>query len=221
MIEMADSSSSLIIFIIFVLIALFSAARAVANKERRKKIKRRPQRFRPYQPPTVQQIRYPPSTAVQSPAPRRATVSPTPTETQYQSRMAYATAEEYFRAGLYDQAKEEYLKTGRIFGAAKAVAAKGHDYIKEAIGIIQRYAPEREEEMVRNLSRYFFDSGDVETAAIILHEYGLSDEAEAVCADVHCRNVGVPVRSRAWLPAGRRSRQDHQIRAGPDRLLQA
>lgn len=183
--------SSLIIFIIFVVIALFSAARAVSNRERKKKVKRRRHTFQPYQPPTVQRRYSPaqPSRPVQPTRPVQPVVTqPTPAHSaagpQYQSRVAYASAEEYFRAGMYDKAKEEYLKTGRIFGAAKAVAAKGHEYVKEAIRIIQRYAPEREEEMVRNLSRYFFDSGDIETAAVILHEYGLVSEAEAVLATI-------------------------------------
>jgi len=85
---------------------------------------------------------------------------------------------------MYDRAKEEYLKTGRVFGAAKSIAAKGSEFVPDSIEIISRYAPEREEEMVRNLSRYFYDSGETEISAYILFEKGLEEEADAVLATI-------------------------------------
>jgi len=184
---MSDSGYSAVIFIIFVVAAFIITIRAILGKERKKRLaKRKTIRY--------QQPYYSGYSRTQPPAPPQQRPSePSPPSfrgpgviygPQHAARRQYATAEEYFREGLYDRAKEEYLKTGRIFGAAKAVAAKGHESIPEAIDIIHRYAPEREEEMVRNLSRYFFDSGDIETAAIILYEYGLKDEAEAVLATI-------------------------------------
>ena len=38
--------------------------------------------------------------------------------------------------------------------------------------------------MVRNLSRYFFDSGETEISAMILFEKNLTDEADAVLATI-------------------------------------
>lgn len=168
----------LLLFLVFISISLIVAARAAIKGKKKQNTPKK--RYRPYQPQTqTQQQRTVAPTASYS---QRNT---TPyTNTQADSRAAYASADEYFRAGMYDRAKEEYLKTGRIFGASKSVAAKGRDFVPDALQIISRYAPEREEEMVRNLSRYFFDSGETEISAMILYEKDLIDEANAVLATI-------------------------------------
>ncbi len=179
---------ALVIFLIFVAVALIIAARTAIKSQKKQRAPKR--MYRPYipvSPPNQQQS----STRSTSPTittpPRRQqrpVARPSTSSSKSQSRADYASADEYFRAGLYDRAKDEYLKTGRIFGAAKSIAAKGKDSTQDAIAIISRYAPEREDEMVRNLSRYFFDSGDIEVSALILFEYGKRDEAEAVLAAI-------------------------------------
>ena len=163
----------LLLFLIFISISLIVAARAAIKGKKKQKTPKK--RYRPYQPQTQHQ-----QTRSYSPQATRASQ----TQTRTDSRAAYASADEYFRAGRYDRAKEEYLKTGRIFGASKSVAAKGREFVPDALQIITRYAPEREEEMVRNLSRYFFDSGETEIAAMILYEKNLTDEADAVLATI-------------------------------------
>ena len=161
----------LMLFLIFIGVSLIVAARAALKSQKKQKVKK--QRYRPYQPQATQQ-----TTSVGVP------VRTAVTQTQSESRAAYASADEYFRAGMYDRAKEEYLKTGRVFGAAKSIAAKGREFIPDSLQIISRYAPERDEEMVRNLSRYFFDSGETELSALILHESDLNEEADAVLATI-------------------------------------
>ncbi|MHA1667523.1 MAG: hypothetical protein ACTSUR_02600 [Candidatus Heimdallarchaeaceae archaeon] len=167
----------LFLFLIFIAISIMVAIRAAVKSQKRQKVPRR--RYRPYQPQIIQQ----PRETEERPYVDRTPYSSTQ-QTFLDSRAAYASADEFYRAGMYDRAKEEYLKTGRIFGAAKSVASKGKEFVSEALEIISRYAPEREEEMVRNLSRYFFDSGETETSAIILSEHGLTDEADAVLATI-------------------------------------
>ena len=162
----------LMLFLIFIGVSLIVAARAALKSQKKQKVKK--QRYRPYQPQATQQH------TVTTGAPVHAAVA----QTQSESRAAYASADEYFRAGMYDRAKEEYLKTGRVFGAAKSIAAKGREFIPDSLQIISRYAPERDEEMVRNLSRYFFDSGETELSALILYESELIDEADAVLATI-------------------------------------
>jgi hypothetical protein len=166
----------LLIFLIFIALSLIVAARAAIKSKQKKQAPKK--RYKPYQPYGQQE------SAVQTPArattPRQAAAPPG----QSESRAAYASADEFFRAGMYDRAKEEYLKTGRVFGAAKSIAAKGREFIPDALQVISRYAPEREEEMVRNLSRYFFDSGETEISALILSESGLTGEADAVLATI-------------------------------------
>ncbi len=188
-----------IIFLLFVGFAIMLIAKAQANKN--KKEKREKQKYKPYRPIKMDQNQYRgQEQSVQSPGTsgiyqtsysysdtqndeqRRGSQR---TETRPRERAAYASADEYYREGMFDQAKDEYLKTGRIFGAAKSLAAKGVEYHEEAIDLIQRYAPEREDEMVRNLSRYFFDSGDIEAAGSILYRYGLENEAAAVLATIN------------------------------------
>ena len=178
---------ALVIFLIFVAVALIIAARTAIKSQKKQRAPKR--MYRPYipvSPPNQQQSSTRPAPTITTPPRRRQTpvARPSTSSSSSQSRADYASADEYFRAGLYDRAKDEYLKTGRIFGAAKSIAAKGKDSTKEAIAIISRYAPEREDEMVRNLSRYFFDSGDIEVSALILFEYGKRDEAEAVLAAI-------------------------------------
>ncbi|MBY9001063.1 MAG: E3 ubiquitin protein ligase [Candidatus Heimdallarchaeota archaeon] len=168
----------LLLFLVFISISLIVAARAAIKGKKKQKAPKR--RYKPYQPPAQTRTSSPVS---QTHQPRSS--SPTPyAPTQSESRAAYASADEYFRSGMFDRAKEEYLKTGRIFGASKSVAAKGREFVSDALQIISRYAPEREEEMVRNLSRYFFDSGETEISAMILFEKNLTDEADAVLATI-------------------------------------
>ena len=179
------TAPALVIFLIFVAVALIIAARTAIKSQKKQRAPKR--MYRPYIPvsPPNQQQR---SARTVSPTittpPRRQQTPVARPSSSSQSRADYASADEYFRAGLYDRAKDEYLKTGRIFGAAKSIAAKGKDSTQDAIALISRYAPEREDEMVRNLSRYFFDSGDIEISALILFEYGKKDEAEAVLAAI-------------------------------------
>ncbi|MHA1199647.1 MAG: hypothetical protein ACTSQF_10005 [Candidatus Heimdallarchaeaceae archaeon] len=163
----------LLIFLVFFAISLIVIARAIAKNKKKKDSPKR--RYKPYQP-VAQPSRSSGPSSVNTPS---YTTSP-----DSDSRAAYASADEYFRAGMFDRAKEEYLKTGRVFGAAKSVAAKGREFVTDSIQIISRYAPEREEEMVRNLSRYFYDSGETEISAYILYEKGLEDEADAVLATI-------------------------------------
>lgn len=179
---------ALVIFLIFVAVALIIAARTAIKSQKKQRAPKR--MYRPYipvSPPNQQQSTTGSTSPTITTPPRkqqRPVARPSSTSSKSQSRADYASADEYFRAGLYDRAKDEYLKTGRIFGAAKSIAAKGKDSTQDAIAIISRYAPEREDEMVRNLSRYFFDSGDIEVSALILFEYGKKDEAEAVLAAI-------------------------------------
>ncbi|MHA2358191.1 MAG: hypothetical protein ACXABK_05440 [Candidatus Heimdallarchaeaceae archaeon] len=173
----------LLLFLIFIAISLIVAARAALKSQKKKTAPKR--RYRPYQPQTEGtgaqvSVQQQPTRQDTYRAPSTATIMPQPSD----SRAAYASADEYFRAGMYDRAKDEYLKTGRVFGAAKSIAAKGREFIGDALQIISRYAPEREEEMVRNLSRYFFDSGETEISALILYESGLEEEADAVLATI-------------------------------------
>ncbi len=168
----------LLIFLIFLSISLIVIARAaVKNKQKKDTPKRRYKPYQPTQAPSTSSG----STYIQQPSADSSSYSTTHGS---DSRAAYASADEYFRAGMFDRAKEEYLKTGRVFGAAKSVAAKGREFVTDSIQIISRYAPEREEEMVRNLSRYFYDSGETEISAYILFEKGLEEEADAVLATI-------------------------------------
>ena len=165
----------LLIFLIFIALSLIVAARAGIKSKQKKQAPKK--RYKPYQPYGQQESTVQTTTG--------ATITrPTTPPSQSESRAAYASADEFFRAGMYDRAKEEYLKTGRVFGAAKSIAAKGREFIPDSLQIISRYAPEREEEMVRNLSRYFFDSGETEISALILSESDLKEEADAVLATI-------------------------------------
>ncbi len=170
----------LLIFLVFLAISLIVIARAAVKSKQKKSAPKR--RYKPYQPIAQTQLSRSgvPVHEVTSHV-DRSTYTTSPSS---DSRAAYASADEYFRAGMFDKAKEEYLKTGRVFGAAKSVAAKGREFVPDSIQIITRYAPEREEEMVRNLSRYFYDSGETEISAYILFEKGLEDEADAVLATI-------------------------------------
>ena len=175
MVDKMPMQVGLLLFLIFIAISLVVAARAALKSQKKKTAPKR--RYRPYQPQTETSSAQAP---VQQPPYRqdtyRAPTVPTTMPQQSNSRAAYASADEYFRAGMYDRAKDEYLKTGRVFGAAKSIAAKGREFIGDSLQVISRYAPEREEEMVRNLSRYFFDSGETEISALILFESGLEEE---------------------------------------------
>jgi hypothetical protein len=166
----------LLIFLVFIAISLIVAARAAIRSQKKDKAAKK--RYRPYQPYGQERTALDDSTTS---APRTAVQT---TSSPSESRAAYASADEFFRAGMYDRAKEEYLKTGRVFGAAKSIAAKGREFIPDSLEIISRYAPEREEEMIRNLSRYFFDSGETEISAIILYDSNLTEEADAVLATI-------------------------------------
>ena len=84
------------------------------------------------------------------------------------------------RLGRYQEAAEMYLKAGEIFSAAKAIASQGPEYVPHAVNLIENYAPSRAEMIVRNLVRYFFDKGELLTAAKLFHEIGLHGEAEAI-----------------------------------------
>ena len=168
----------LLIFLVFLAISVIVIARAVVKNKKKKEAPKR--RYKPYQPATDSHLARSGAPINQPPSP----VESIRYESMEDSRAAYASADEYFRAGMFDRAKEEYLKTGRVFGAAKSVAAKGREFVPDSIQIISRYAPEREEEMVRNLSRYFYDSGETEISAYILFEKGLEEEADAVLATI-------------------------------------
>ncbi len=165
----------LLIFLVFIAISLIVAARAAIRSQKKDKAAKK--RYRPYQP-------YGQERTIDTPTPSAPRTAVQTTSSPSESRAAYASADEFFRAGMYDRAKEEYLKTGRVFGAAKSIAAKGREFIPDSLEIISRYAPEREEEMIRNLSRYFFDSGETEISAIILYDSNLTDEADAVLATI-------------------------------------
>ncbi len=185
--EHMATEPALVIFLIFVAVALIIAARTAIKSQKKQRAPKRMYRpYMPVSPPNQQQGSTRPTSPTTAPHYRKQqmTVARPSTSSSSQSRADYASADEYFRAGLYDRAKDEYLKTGRIFGAAKSIAAKGKDSTQDAIAIISRYAPEREDEMVRNLSRYFFDSGDIEISALILFKYGKKGEAEAVLAAI-------------------------------------
>ena len=165
----------LLIFLVFIAISLIVAARAAIRSQKKDKAAKK--RYRPYQPSGQERT-------VDEPTPSAPRTAAQITSSPSESRAAYASADEFFRAGMYDRAKEEYLKTGRVFGAAKSIAAKGREFIPDSLEIISRYAPEREEEMIRNLSRYFFDSGETEISAIILYDSNLIEEADAVLATI-------------------------------------
>ena len=165
----------LLIFLVFIAISLIVAARAAIRSQKKDKAAKK--RYRPYQP-------YNQERTIDTATPLAPSAAVQATSSPSESRAAYASADEFFRAGMYDRAKEEYLKTGRVFGAAKSIAAKGREFIPDSLEIISRYAPEREEEMIRNLSRYFFDSGETEISAIILYDSNLTDEADAVLATI-------------------------------------
>ena len=170
----------LLIFLIFLAISLIVIARAAVRSKQKKNVPKK--RYKPYQPMVQTQYTKPSSPLQETTS--QVVKAPYQSSPVSESRAAYASADEYFRAGMYDRAKEEYLKTGRVFGAAKSVAAKGREFVPDSIQIINRYAPEREEEMVRNLSRYFYDSGETEISAYILYEKGLEEEADAVLATI-------------------------------------
>ncbi len=202
--------AGLIIFLIFFGISIYVVAKSISRQSKRKQqIKRK---YKPYmsQQTPLGKNSYPPYNRgpYQTPSPSNQVHSnnnqsrysqggqqgqystarspPQNFQQNNSSSMQFnpTNADDYYRAGMYDKAKDEYLKTGRIFGAAKSVAAKGIDHTGEALEIISRYAPEREEEMVRNLSRYFFDSGEVEISAKVLYDYGLKEESNAVLATI-------------------------------------
>ncbi|MFW9852793.1 MAG: hypothetical protein ACFFDS_07620 [Candidatus Thorarchaeota archaeon] len=165
----------LLIFLVFIAISLIVAARAAIRSQKKDKVAKK--RYRPYQP-------YGQERTIDTPTPSTTSTAVQTSSSPSESRAAYASADEFFRAGMYDRAKEEYLKTGRVFGAAKSIAAKGREFIPDSLEIISRYAPEREEEMIRNLSRYFFDSGETEISGLILYDSNLIEEADAVLATI-------------------------------------
>lgn len=182
-----------LIFMLLIALAVYITIRvSSANKKKRKQIyRKRYQPYQPYRPYQPSHLDSSQRTSYQSeettPTTRTSSIYQPQTQPSYtpqRTPIATNNADDYYRAGMYDRAKEEYLKTGRIFGAAKSVASKGKEYVKEALEIIRQYAPEREEEMVRNLSRYFFDSGDVELSAQVLYDYNLIEEAKAVLATI-------------------------------------
>lgn len=178
MVDKMPVEIGLVLFLVFIAISLIVAARAAVKSKKKKSVPKK--RYKPYQPQAQHFGGSSPSQQVYTySAKQNANSKEIP-----ESRAAYASADEYFRAGMYDRAKEEYLKTGRVFGAAKSIAAKGREFVPDSIEIISRYAPEREEEMVRNLSRYFYDSGETEISAYILFEKGLEEEADAVLATI-------------------------------------
>ncbi|MCG3217674.1 MAG: E3 ubiquitin protein ligase [Candidatus Heimdallarchaeota archaeon] len=80
----------------------------------------------------------------------------------------------------YERAKTLYIQTGHTFSAAKAVALKGDAHIQEAIDLVEYYSPDKSEEIVRNLARYFYDSNEFAKAALFLRGIGLVDEARAI-----------------------------------------
>ena len=170
----------LLVFLIFIAISLIVAARAAVKSKKKKSAPKK--RYKPYD--GASQTQFARTGVTPYEATSRADRTEYTTSPDSDSRAAYASADEYFRAGMFDRAKEEYLKTGRVFGAAKSIAAKGREFVPDSIQIISRYAPEREEEMVRNLSRYFYDSGETEISAYILFEKGLEEEADAVLATI-------------------------------------
>ncbi|MHA1801870.1 MAG: hypothetical protein ACTSWJ_09055, partial [Candidatus Heimdallarchaeaceae archaeon] len=122
----------LLLFLVFISISLIVAARAAIKGKKKQKTPKR--RYRPYQPQTQTRTQSPVSPATNTRTTRSSPYARTPVE----SRAAYANADEYFRAGMFDKAKEEYLKTGRIFGATKSVAAKGKEFVSDALQIISR-----------------------------------------------------------------------------------
>ncbi len=178
MVDKMPVEIGLVLFLVFIAISLIVAARAAVKSKKKKSVPKK--RYKPYQTQAQHSGASSPSQQVYTYSAKQNTNS----EEIPESRAAYASADEYFRAGMYDRAKEEYLKTGRVFGAAKSIAAKGSEFVSDSIEIISRYAPEREEEMVRNLSRYFYDSGETEISAYILFEKGLEEEADAVLATI-------------------------------------
>lgn len=95
---------------------------------------------------------------------------------------AAANPDTLYKNGLYDQARDAYLRTGRVFGAAKAEASKGDSYVPPAIELIRRHAPQNTERLARNLARFFFDRSEATRSALLLREVGLTNEADAVLA---------------------------------------
>ncbi len=89
-------------------------------------------------------------------------------------------ARELERSGAFQEAAELYLMAGEVFSAAKAMASQGPEYVPQAVAIIEAYAPNRVEMIVRNLVRYFYDRNDLRTAARLFREIGLTGEAEAL-----------------------------------------
>ncbi|UJG43329.1 MAG: E3 ubiquitin protein ligase [Candidatus Heimdallarchaeum endolithica] len=185
-----------LIFLLLIALAVYISLRVYSTNKKKRKVYRKRyqpyQPYRPYQPSHLDSSRRASYQSEQSTPTTRSspTYQPqtkpsyTPSYSPRRTPVVTNNADDYYRAGMYDRAKEEYLKTGRIFGAAKSVASKGKEYVKEALEIIKQYAPEREEEMIRNLSRYFFDSGEVELSAQVLYDYNLIEEAKAVLATI-------------------------------------
>ncbi len=109
--------------------------------------------------------------------------TPTPPITSPTDRSAdnfRKRARELERAGAFQEAAELYLMAGEVFSAAKAMASQGPEYVPQAVAIIEAYAPNRVEMIVRNLVRYFYDRNDLQTAARLFREIGLTGEAEAL-----------------------------------------
>ncbi len=127
--------------------------------------------------------------------------TPLPSPTDRSADNFRRRARELERVGAFQEAAELYLKAGEVFSAAKAMASQGPSYVPQAVAIIETYAPNRVEMIVRNLVRYFYDRNDLQTAARLFREIGLTGEAEALEAVAHTSTTAQPPTASALPPS--------------------
>ncbi|MHA1910554.1 MAG: hypothetical protein ACTSYA_02555 [Candidatus Kariarchaeaceae archaeon] len=167
----------LIVFAIIILKILSrsrgSKSSQIARKrKRRAALRNRPSNTRPSRVPT--------SSVYQSRGRQTTTRQSTYQSPQAGSASLRQKADRALQSKDYERAKTLYIQTGHTFSAAKAVALKGDSNIQEAIDLVEYYSPDKSEEIVRNLARYFYDSNEFAKAALFLRGIGLVDEARAI-----------------------------------------
>ena len=175
---MRGSDFFFIIVIIIIILKIVSSSRgSKSNKIARKRQRRAALRNRPLTPKTTRTTA---SSIYQSRQRPLTTRQPTRQSPQARSSSLRQQADRALQKKDYERATTLYIQTGHTFSAAKAIALKGDAHIQEAIDLVEYYSPDKAEEIVRNLARYFYDVNKFTKAALFLRGIGLVDEARAI-----------------------------------------
>ena len=89
-------------------------------------------------------------------------------------------AEKLYDEKKYEMSRDLYLQLGKTFSAAKSEASRGINHIPSAIQIIEKGTPKTKERVIRNLARFFYDTGNFKIVIGLLKQSGLHEEAEAI-----------------------------------------